>query len=492
MALKLQHAKIPTGNLLIGGRSTPGRSETQLQLIYPGTGEALTSFAGASAEDVDAAVKIARQALQQGPWTTKISPAERSRILWRLSELMLEHAPELAELESIDTGKPINETNGIEIPLSAEIFQYFAGWTTKIHGDTIPSRPGLMNFTLREPVGVVGVITPWNFPLLMSTWKLAAALACGNVVIHKPSELTPLTALRMGELALEAGVPEGVLQVLPGTGPEAGEAMVRHQGIDKISFTGSTAVGQRIMRESAGTLKRLTLELGGKSPNVVFADADIDSAVRGAVNAVFYNKGEVCSAGSRLLIERSVKDEFLEKVVARAERMVSAQGDPLSTKTRLGPQISQAQMEKVLAYIQKGKEEGAKLVFGGERNTDAGAGFFVKPTIFDGVSNEMTIAKEEIFGPVVATIAFDSIEEAAALGNASDYGLAAGVWTSNVKKALRTAKALRAGTVWVNSFNLFDAAMPFGGFKASGFGRELGASAIDNYTELKTVWVDLS
>jgi len=492
MALKLQHSKLPAGKLLIGGRFVDGRSETKIDLVYPGTGEGIASFAGASAQDVDAAVQIARQALQQGPWTTKISPAERSRILWRLSELMLENVNELAELESVDTGKPINETTAIEIPLSAEIFQYFAGWTTKITGDTIPSRQGMLNFTLREPVGVVGVITPWNFPLLMSTWKIAAALACGNVVIHKPSELTPLTALRMGELALEAGLPEGVLQVLPGTGPEAGEAMVQHRGIDKISFTGSTAVGQRIMRESAGSLKRLTLELGGKSPNVVFADADMEAAVRGAVNAIFYNKGEVCSAGSRLLIERSIKDEFLEKVIARAEKLTAAQGDPLSTKTRLGPQVSQVQMEKVLGYIAKGQEEGAKLIYGGGRNEAAGSGFFVKPTIFDGVSNEMTIAREEIFGPVVATIAFDSVEEAAVLGNTNDFGLAAGVWTRDVKKALRAAKALRTGTVWVNTFNMFDAAMPFGGFKSSGFGRELGAQAIENYTELKTVWVDLS
>lgn len=492
MALELQHARLPSGKLHIGGRPVDGRSENTIDVVFPGTGESVLSFRGASTADVDDAVRIARQALTQGPWSTKIAPAERTRILWRLSELLLTHADELAELETLDTGKPIGETRNIEIPLSAEIYQYFAGWATKVHGETIPSRPGMMNFTLREPVGVVGVITPWNFPLLMSTWKIAAALACGNVVIHKPSELTSFTAMRVAELALEAGLPEGVLQVLPGTGPEAGEAMVRHGGIDKISFTGSTAVGRRIMELSAGNLKRLTLELGGKSPNVVFADADIEAAVRGAVNGIFYNKGEVCSAGSRLLIERSIKDEFLEKVTDRAGKLLASQGNPLHPRTRLGPQISQTQMEKVLGYIEKGQAEGAKLVFGGGRNTDAGSGFFVKPTIFDGVTNEMVIAKEEIFGPVVSAIAFDSVEEAAVLANANDYGLAAGVWTRDVKKALRAAKALKAGTVWVNTYNVFDAAMPFGGFKASGFGRELGMQALDSYTETKSVWVDLS
>lgn len=488
MSLQLQHATIPAGRILVGADWREGRAPA-FDLSYPGTGETIATMAGASAEDVDEAVRAARQALE-GPWA-KIAPAERSRILWRIADAIMARADELAELETVNTGKPIVETRKIEVPLTAEIFQYFAGWATKIHGETIPSRPGTLNMTLREPVGVVGVITPWNFPLLMSTWKIAAALACGNVVVHKPSELTPFTAMKLAEIALEAGLPPGVLQVLPGTGPVAGEAMVQHPGIDKISFTGSTAVGQRIMQQAAGNLKRLTLELGGKSPNVVFADADLELAVRGAVNAIFYNKGEVCSAGSRLLVERSIKDEFLEMVKARAEKMLAAQGDPLHPKTRLGPQISQGQLDRVLAYIEKGRSEGANLIVGGGRNTDAGSGFFVKPTIFDGVANEMCIAREEIFGPVLATIAFDEVEEAVALANANDYGLAAGVWTKDVKKALRAAKALKAGTVWVNTYNVFDAAMPFGGFKHSGFGRELGMHALENYTELKSVWVDL-
>lgn len=494
MALKLQAATLSAPKLLIGGRLVDPKDGRTAPVIYPGTGEEVGRIALASAADVDEAAKIARQAFAQGPWSTKIGPHEKSRILWRLATLIRDHLEELAELETVDTGKPINETKGVEVPLAAEIYEYFAGWPSKLHGETIATRATALAMTLREPIGVVAAITPWNFPLLMSSWKIAAALACGNVVIHKPAEDTSLTALRIGELALEAGVPEGVLQVLPGLGHEAGAALVAHPLVDKVSFTGSTEVGRLIQREAAASMKRLTLELGGKSPNVVFADADLELAARGVVSGIFYNKGEVCSAGSRLLVEKSCKDALLEKVLARAAKLAEGQGDPLSPKTRLGPQTSQAQLETVLSYIEAGKAEGAKLLCGGARNeaVNGGRGYFVQPTIFDGVTSNMRIAREEIFGPVLAVSTFEDLEDAIRLGNDADYGLAAGVFTKDVKKALRAAKALKAGTVWVNTYTVFDAAIPFGGFKQSGFGRELGAQAIEGYTETKSVFVELA
>jgi acyl-CoA reductase-like NAD-dependent aldehyde dehydrogenase len=411
-------------------------------------------------------------------------------MLWRIADLLEQHIDEIAELETLDNGKPIFESRYVDMPMVIDVFRYYAGWATKISGETVNTFENAFTYTLREPVGVVGAITAWNFPLLLASWKLAPALACGNTVVIKPAEQTPLTMLRFAELAVEAGLPPGVLNVITG-GPEAGKALVQHPGVDKVAFTGSTIVGKEIMRSAADTLKRVTLELGGKSPNIVFADSDIDNAVKGAINGIFYGKGEVCCAGSRLFVESKVQDEFTEKLVARAKKLQP--GDPLNAKTRLGAIVSEQQMKTVLEYIEAGKSEGAQLVTGGNRATNIGngKGFFIEPTIFGGVKNDMKIAQEEIFGPVLATLSFSDIDEVAALANANPYGLAAAIWTNDVKKAHALSRRLRAGTVWINTYGLMDAALPFGGFKQSGFGRELGAHAIESYTEVKTVWMGM-
>ncbi|HET8947771.1 MAG TPA: aldehyde dehydrogenase family protein, partial [Candidatus Polarisedimenticolia bacterium] len=380
------------------------------------------------------------------------------------------------------------ESTRVDVPQAADCIRYYAGWTTKMEGETIPVRAPSLNYTLREPLGVVGAITPWNFPILMAAWKIAPALAAGNTMVLKPAKETPLTALVIAELALEAGLPPGVLNVLPGRGAVAGQALVEHPRVSKIAFTGSTEVGRDIMRRGADSLKRLTLELGGKSPNVVFADADLDMAVRGASNGIFYNKGEVCTAGSRLFLEESVHDAFLDRLQSHVGKL--QQGDPLDPKTRLGPQVSEAQMRTILGYVDKGKAEGARLVAGGER--PQGKGYFVRPTIFTDVRNDMTLAREEIFGPVLAVLRFRELEDVLAQANDTVYGLAAAVWTKDIKKAHRTARRLQAGTVWINSYGLYDSAMPFGGVKQSGFGRELGRQGLLEYTQTKSIWVDLS
>ena len=479
-------AKIEPGRLLIDGQWVEGGKT--LDSINPATGEVLTSVVEASAQEVDRAVEAARRAFAGGRWRA-MPASERGRMIWQLADLVENHIDELAELETLDNGKPIFESRQVDMPMVVDVLRYYAGWATKIHGETVNASDTAFTYTLREPVGVVGLIIPWNFPLLLASWKLGPALACCNTMVLKPAEQTPLTALRFGELAVEAGLPAGVLNIVTG-GPETGKAMVRHPGIDKIAFTGSTIVGKEIMRSGADTIKRVTLELGGKSPNIVFADSDLDSAVRGAINGIFYGKGEVCNAGSRLFIESRVRDEFMNKLVARAKKMQP--GDPLDPKTRMGAIVSREQMNTVLGYIDAGKKEGAQLIAGGKPvSVDGGNGFFIEPTIFDGVHNDMKIAQEEIFGPVLATLSFDDVDQVVELANRSPYGLAAAVWTKDLKKAHQVSRRLRAGTVWINTYGLMDASLPFGGYKSSGFGRELGQAALEHYTEIKTVWLNM-
>ena len=408
--------------LFINGEWRDAAGRKTLEVVNPATEEVIAEVASAEQADVDAAVAAARAAFD-GPWS-RLSARERGRIVWKIGEKLMEKADEIARLETLHNGKPIFESRQIEVPAAAECFQYFAGWADKIHGETIPVKGSFLTYTLREPVGVVAAIVPWNFPLLLTAWKVAPALACGNAVIIKPASQTPLTALALAEVAQEAGLPPGVLNVITGPGSTVGQMIVEHPGIDKIAFTGDTSTGKGIMRGSADTLKRITLELGGKSPNIVFADADLDAALRGATTGIFYGKGEVCAAGSRLLVDQSIKSEFIDKVAARAKKMTP--GDPMDPKTRLGAISSKKQLDNDLRYIETAKKEGATLVAGGGRaDIGTGKGYFLQPTVFDGVTPEMTIAREEIFGPVLATIEFADLDEAIARANDSTYGLAA-------------------------------------------------------------------
>ena len=475
--------------LFIANEWRNASSGATYEIVNPATEGVIATAASATRADVDAAVQAARAAYT-GAWAAT-SARDRGRFLSRLADRLMERADEVARLETLHNGKPIAESRHVEIPAAAECLEYYAGWADKVTGETIPVKGNYLTYTLREPIGVIGAIVPWNFPLLLAAWKIGPALATGNTVILKPAPGTPLTALALAEIALEIGLPPGVLNVLTGPDADLGKALVEHPGIDKIAFTGGTATGKAIMRTAADTLKQVTLELGGKSPNIVLADADLDAALRGATTGIFYGKGEVCAAGSRLLVDRSIKDQFIEKLAARASKMVA--GDPLDPKTRYGSLASRRQLETVQRYVETAKQEGATLVAGGARaDIGTGKGYFFQPTVFDGVTPEMTIAREEIFGPVLAAIEFADLDEAIARANDTQYGLAAAVWTRDVKKAHYVARKLQAGTVWINTYNVYDTAVPFGGYKASGFGREMSAHALEHYTQVKSVWVDLN
>lgn len=477
--------------LLIDGKWVDAESGKTFMTPNPATGEILAEVAEADKADIDKAVVAARRAFE-GKWS-KISARDRGRMLYKLAQLIEQNSSELAALETADNGKPIKESSYVDLPQVAENFEYFAGWATKIEGETIPVPGQMFNYTLREPVGVCGQIIPWNFPLLMAAWKLAPALAAGNTVVLKPAEQTPVNAMELGKLIQEAGFPEGVVNIVPGYGETAGASLAAHPGLDKVAFTGSTEVGKLVAKSAADNLTKVSLELGGKAPNIVFADADIEQAVSGAMMGIFFNQGQVCCAGSRLFVQDKVKEEFISSLKEKSAKINV--GDPMDKATHMGPQVSEEQLNRIKSYVDIAQKEGATCVTGGESPKLEGAfqkGYFFQPTIFSDVKNKMRVAQEEIFGPVVSIISFTDEDDLIKQANDTIYGLSAGLWTKDITRAHRFAKEIRAGVIWINTYNMFNAASPFGGYKQSGYGREMGKHALEMYTNVKSVWVDLS
>ncbi len=473
-------------NCFIGGEWMPSASGKTFETINPATEEVICQVAEGDKKDVDLAVKAARKQFEQGEWS-RMDARDRGALIYELANLIEAEIDELAALESLDNGKPVRDARHADLPLVVDCLRYYAGWADKIHGKTIPIRGNHFCYTRREPVGVVGQIIPWNFPALMAAWKWGPALAAGCTIVMKPAEQTPLTCLRMARLAQKAGIPDGVINVIPGYGPTAGAALVEHPDVDKIAFTGEGTTAKIIQRAAAETMKRLTFELGGKSPNVIFADADLDSAIEGAHMGLYFNQGQCCCAGSRLFVEERIHDEVVDRLTDRnAKRRL---GDPLDPATQQGPQVDKAQFDKIMQYIDYGKQDGATCVSGGVRYGDRG--YYIEPTLFTNVEDSMRIARDEIFGPVLSVLKFSDVTELVRRANATCFGLAAAIWTRDISKAHRFAAQVKAGTVWVNCYDVFDAAAPFGGFKQSGIGRELGEAGLDAYTEHKTVTVNL-